>query len=129
MNDILLAIDKGLFSFYWIFLYWTLLPQHPDTAFQELLCIDGTALDWLVSYLKNREQRIVVNGVFSQPHPFPRGVPQGSIMGPLEFILYTGPLSKVISAHRDIQHEMYADDTQHYIILNPQKHHEAINSL
>ena len=45
----------------------------------------------------------------------PWGVPQGSVMGPLEYILYTGPLCEIISAHPDIQYAVYADDTQLFL--------------
>lgn len=40
-----------------------------------------------------------------------------SVMGPLDFILYTGPLSDTIKAHQGIQRIMYADDTQLYVIM------------
>ena len=46
-----------------------------------------------------RKQCIVVNGSLSKPFLLPWGVPQGSVMGPLEYILYTGPLCDIISDH------------------------------
>ena len=50
-------------------------------------------------------------------------------MGPLEYILYTGPLCDIISDHPDIQYAMYADDTQLYITMSPNKHNESLQKL
>ena len=72
--------------------------------------------------MENRKQRIVVNDAVSKQFPLPWGVPQGSVMGPLEYILYAGPLCDVFSAHRDIQYAMYADDTQLYVVMSPNIH-------
>ena len=79
-----------------------------------------TALEWLKSYLANRKQIVIVNGVEAEEYPLiwgVPGVPQGSVMGPLEFVLYTGPLSDVIAAHEGITHMLYADDTQLYLVM------------
>ena len=51
------------------------------------------------------------------PFPLRWGVPQGSAVGPLLFTLYTGPPCDMISAHHGIQHAMYADDTQLYLVM------------
>ena len=50
-------------------------------------------------------------------------------MGPLDFVLYTGPLSDVIRAHKDIQYVIYADDTQLYLVLKPCEQSQAIKKL
>ena len=50
-------------------------------------------------------------------------------MGPLEFILYTGPLGDVINAHQGIHHVMYADDTQLYVILKQGERSESLMKL
>lgn len=48
----------------------------------------GAALNWVRSYVKSRKQMVDVNGVLSEPKPLFFGVPQGSILGPLFFLLY-----------------------------------------
>ena len=54
-----------------------------------------------------------VNEVKSSPSLLTWGVPQGSVPGPVLFILYTQPLSGVIS-HHSVSHHMFADDTELY---------------
>ena len=78
--------------------------------------IKDTALKWLESYLKDRTQRIVINGSTSRHFQLPFGVPQGSVMGPLIFMLYTGPLAGIIEKH-GLHYAIYADDTQLYVIF------------
>jgi len=55
--------------------------------------IQGSALDWFKSYLSSRSFRVKCNNNFSSCHTCICGVPQGSDLGPLLFILYTTPLS------------------------------------
>jgi hypothetical protein len=80
--------------------------------------IRDCALAWFNSYLCNRLQRIRVRGSLSSPHKLQYGVPQGSVLGPLLLTLYTHPLSSIISQHH-LQHHIYADDTQLYIVFSP----------
>ena len=51
-------------------------------------CIRGLALDWVRRYLSNRLQFVQFNGQCSSPQTICCGVPQGSILGPLFFLLY-----------------------------------------
>ena len=79
--------------------------------------ISGTALNWVRSYLSNRVQRLKLLDKLGEPFKTDYGVPQGSVLGPLLFTLYTTPLSSVISRHT-ICHHLYADDTHIYLSLS-----------
>ena len=72
--------------------------------------IDGIALDWFVSYLSDRKQKVKLMDCLSSPAEVACVVPQGSVFGPLLFTLYTTPLSYVIQRH-DVKHHLYGDDT------------------
>jgi len=75
---------------------------------------DGTVISWLTSYLSSRSFVVSINSTSSAPSPLRQGVPQGSVLGPLLFILYTTPLSSLIS-DSSVGHHLFADDTQLFI--------------
>ena len=76
--------------------------------------LNGTVLNWIKSYLTLRSFTVSLNGSESSVFQLLYGVPQGSVLGPLLFTLYTTPLSSIIS-DSSINHHLYADDTQLYI--------------
>ena len=83
-----------------------------------LLGLGGKALSWFQSYLEGRAQRISVNGTLSNTFALECGVPQGSCLGSLLFIIYTSKLFEIIRSHFPSAHA-YADDTQLYMSFRP----------
>ena len=80
--------------------------------------INGAALQWFKTYLKDRSTRVMINNIMSQQHILNYSVPQGSIVGPQGFIMYTHPVGDIIRAHNICFHT-YADDTQLFCDFNP----------
>ena len=73
--------------------------------------IRGIALKWFHSYLSNRKQYASVNGYNSKNLNVTRGVPQGSVHGPLFFLIYMNNISRVSSK---FAFYLFANDTSIY---------------
>ena len=68
---------------------------------------------WFKDYLKDRKQRAVLPGGSSRQTSMKAGVPQGSILGPLLFIIYINDIVQCINSSR----RLFADDTSLYIVV------------
>jgi hypothetical protein len=90
--------------------------------------IKGNALEWLTSYLSNRSQSVVINDAVSKPQPLTVGVPQGSVLGPLLFLLYILPLRTIIERHQSLRHG-YADDAQLYARLSMRQPRKIMDTV
>jgi hypothetical protein len=131
VNDLLLAMDRGNVTIL------TLLDLSSafDTIDHDILLgrlfslygISGTALDWFRSYLSNRTQFVTIDDCSSEKTDVKLGVPQGSVLGPILFILYTKPLFSLIEKH-SLKCQSYADDSQLLKSCPPQHLHSAIVS-
>lgn len=75
------------------------------------LNIGGEILKWTNDYLSERSYTIKINDVYSSERPLTLGVPQGSILGPLLFLIYANDLPNSVE-HSEIK--MFADDTKLY---------------
>ena len=69
--------------------------------------VSSTALSWFTKYLSNRKQYTVFEGVKSDFSDISHGVPQGSILGPLLFIIYINDLPNVSTILHSV---LFADD-------------------
>ena len=76
--------------------------------------ISGSLLKWFTDYLSIRKQQVVLPGVTSELSTLKAGVPQGSILGPLLFLLYINDIVKKINCSI----RLFADDTSLYIIVD-----------
>ena len=74
--------------------------------------VAGVALE----YLSGRTQYIGVGGGISSTRACSTGIPQGSVLGPFLFSIYTSPIGDVVSSH-DVMQDQYADDIKMYYVL------------
>ena len=85
---------------------------HPvllDTV--RMMNMDTTVIDWVRIYLSGRQQRVLANNSYSSYQTITQGVPQGSVLGPLFYIIYANDLSKIF---KNCMFALYADDTVLY---------------
>ena len=78
--------------------------------------ISGSLLAWCGDYLSNRKQRVVVDGKCSRWLNITSGVPQGSILGPLFFVIFIRDLPEVVSQESSVA--LYADDWKAFRLVN-----------
>ena len=96
--------------------------------FEACVAIEGRALSFFRSYLTQCTQCVSVDNVTSELVNLVYGVPQGSVLGPLKFCLYTLPLGAIIRYH-GLNFHMYADDTQLYIAFGHSDPVSYLNQL
>ena len=77
--------------------------------------INGKLLDWIVAFLSNRFQCVVLESCFSDWSPVISGVPQGSVLGPTLFIIFIDSIGSLFNG--DLCHQLYADDLKLYTCI------------
>ena len=88
----------------------------------------GTAQRWIASYLSGRKQRILIENNTSEAFNINLGVPQGSCLGPILFILYVAGLFKIIERHLPNAHS-YEDDSEIYLSFRPDSCASQVTAL
>ena len=67
-----------------------------------------------ISYIQDRKQFVMIDGIKSRVKELRYGAPQGSVLGPIVYLLYTSPIGDIIRRH-GLNYHLYADDTQLYL--------------
>ena len=121
-NDLLLAVDESGGAILVLLDLSAAFDTIDHTTLLNLLRdrfgIHESALEWIKSYLSDREQCVLINGETSSKLKLSFGVPQGSVLGPILFTIYTTPLGDIVRKH-GLTFHLYADDTQIYIAFKP----------
>ena len=117
LSDILKAIDAGDLALLTLLdLSAAFDTVDHATLLQRLkvtYSLSGAVLRWFSSYLNGRKQYVRCGAARSESKLIKCGVPQGSVLGPILFLLYTADLLRLIERHQVHPH-LYADDTQIY---------------
>jgi len=115
VNDLIRAVDDGKVSALVLLnlssAFGTVDHDSLLTVLHDRFAVTGPALDWFRSYLSGRMQTFIVGGAESQTVSMDCSVPQGSVLGPLEFISYTDEVSEIFSRHA-VNYHLFADDKQ-----------------
>ena len=76
--------------------------------------VRDTALSWIASYLSDRTQQVSIDGTFLIKFDLECGVPQGSCLGPLLFVVYASKIFEIVDKH-NLEIHCYADDIANFI--------------
>ncbi len=87
--------------------------------------VSGNLLTWISSYLSDRKQKVVINGVKSDPKSINASVPQGSILGPLLFLVY---VNDIVDDLETLPY-LFADDTSLFSTIDPKNTVETFNKI
>ena len=117
INDLLISLDNKAPC------YLVLLDLYNafDTLNHDILAlrlneigIHGQVHSWFISFFSLRSSSVKINSSFSTPFISTHGVPQGSVLGPLLFIIYILPIKSIFNKYPYIYYHLFVDDLQIY---------------
>ena len=129
VTDVPTVMDRGQITFLGMFN----LSAAFDTVDHAILLrrlevsfgIRGVALNWFASYLSGRSHQVSVHGTLALSTFLEYSVPQGSVLGPVLFLMYTADLVGLVRSFGPFAHA-YTDDLQVYCHLSPGEEHVAL---
>ena len=128
-NDLLMKRDKNVQIDVAILDFSKAFDTVPHRRLQHKLAhygIDGPILTWISQFLTKREQKVVVGGVASDPVHVDSGVPQGTVLGPLLFLLHINDLPRAVTSSV----RLFADDCLLYReVRSPRDQHQLQEDL
>ena len=96
------------------------------------LGLSGNLVNWIHEWLSGREQRVVLNGEASSWKPVRSGVPQGSVLGPILFLVYINDIDNAVNVTDSVL-KKFADDTKWGMVVESETHRqlfqEGLDSL
>ena len=90
------------------------------------ISINGQVLNWFNSFVYNRYLSVNINSSLSVHFVHSCGIPQGSVLGPIIFIIYILPIKSIFLKFPHIHYHLYADDLQIYTSFPPSSDPESI---
>ena len=86
--------------------------------------VRGIVNDWFLSYLFKRTQTTEINSFISNKEIIPCGVPQGSVLGPLLFLIF---INDILNSSQKLNFVLFADDTTEHADRHPKSLGETVN--
>ncbi|KXJ16916.1 putative RNA-directed DNA polymerase from transposon X-element [Exaiptasia diaphana] len=115
LEDIALNMDKGIQTDMLILDFskaFDVVPHQRLLAKLNFYGVRGNILSWISTWLTQRHQRVTINGDFSNPTKVQSGVPQGTVLSPLFFLLFVNDIGQNLSPKTKLR--LFADDTAVY---------------
>ena len=89
--------------------------------------VQGSAYTWFESYLSSRSQFVQIRDTSSSDRQLTCGLPQGSVLGPILYLVCTSPLGAILRRH-GVRFHMYADGTQLYPNMKTTKVEDVVSA-